>query len=138
LAALPTSGYRLGAGDLRVDLRDVQFPAGQETVVDVGIGAGRVEVLVPESVCVTTDSRVGGGYVNVRGRDTGGLDVDYTLQATAEQAPRVRIIGDVGFGALEVVNRPEDAATADSDHRDFDDQPVDDGACTRVEMASAR
>lgn len=154
LAALPADGYRLGAGEMVVDLRQVSFPAGQETVVDVGVGTGRVEVLVPEDVCVTTDARVGGGYVNVRGRDAGGLDLDFALQATAVTAPRVLVKGDVGFGALEVVDQPRDAETGgrdddgpfddvhDGDPRTNDHDPGDegvvtDGGCTNVEYASA-
>ena len=135
LAAVAHGGYRLGAGQLRVDLRNVRFPPGQETVVDVGIGTGRVEVLVPEGVCATTDARVGGGYVNVRGRDAGGLDMDFDVRASSV-APRVLIRGNVGLGVLEVVDRPEDAATAQGDHNGGAG-PVRDGACTRVETAQA-
>jgi len=87
VAAIPAQGYEIGAGELRVDLRDVAFPPGSETPVDVRVGAGRAEVIVPQGICVVADSRVGGGYVNVRGRDTGGFDVDFAVRASAVSPP---------------------------------------------------
>src|SRR5207237_4136494 len=43
--------YRLGVGDLRVDLTNVQFPAG-ETHVDADVGVGNIEIVVPDDVSV--------------------------------------------------------------------------------------
>jgi hypothetical protein len=92
--------YRLGAGRLEVDLRDVRFPAG-DTRLDLKIGAGELVVLVPEEVCVTLSSRIGGG-------DDGGLDVKWSNDAPAPPpgTPRLVIDGDVGLGALFVAERP--------------------------------
>ena len=138
VAAIPPGGYEIGAGELRVDLRDVVFPPGQETAVDVRVGTGRAEVVVPEGVCVLADSRIGGGYVNVRGRDQGGFDVDFAVRASAESAPRVRVRADVGFGALDVVDEPEEGYDRDRRFGNFeDDDAIEDGGCTRVEIASA-
>lgn len=148
LADLPQDGYRLGAGAMRLDLRDVDFPAAQETVVPVGVGMGYAEVVLPRDVCAVTDSRLGGGFMTLRGRQAAGLDVDYRVRGDAGAAARVRIEGDVGLGALAVVDTPE----VSFDHgghdfgpgrrRDFEgnfgDEPVSDGACSRVEIASAK
>jgi len=147
LADLPAGGHRLGAGALRLDLRDVAFPTGRETVVPVRVGMGYAEVVLPAGVCAVTDTRLGGGYMSLRGREAGGLDVDYRVIADAGAAPRVRVAGDVGLGAIEVVDRPEADFGEDGDigpgpDRDLgaelSDERADDGACSRVEIAGAR
>lgn len=141
VADLPSNGYRLGIGELVVDLRDVTLPPGRETVLDVGIGVGSAEVLVPKDVCVVSDTRVGGGYVNIRGRDSGGVDMDFSVRADATQAPRLLVRGDVGIGALEVLDQPRtdfEGPQRFGDRRFGDDDAlVQDGACTGVEIASA-
>lgn len=144
VADVPRGGYHLGAGELVVDLRDVDLPARRETVLDLTLGVGHAQVLVPDDVCVVTNTRVGGGYVNLRGRETGGLDVDYRVRDDVTQAPRLLVRGDVGLGALEVSDRP--SASFGGPRRfgprrrfemNFSDTPVDDGGCSRVETASA-
>jgi len=94
--------YRIGAGELVVDLRGVHLPAGDRRM-KLGIGAGHVLVLVPRDVCVATRARLGMGGVQVFDRDGGGIDVDYndSRRATA-RTPRLVLDGDVGVGFLEV------------------------------------
>jgi hypothetical protein len=95
--------YKLGMGELIVDLRDVDLPAGTtRTKVELGIGHGVLRV--PENACVTSDVRIGAGHAQVLDRVNDGLDVDF-VQAAAPtgDAPRLEIEGDVGIGALEVV-----------------------------------
>lgn len=146
LAGIPASGYELAAGDLRLDLRDVPFPAGQETVVPIQLGLGYAEVALPAGVCAVTDSRFGGGFMSLRGREAGGLDVDFRVSGEAGAAPRVQVKGDVGLGAIEVVDVPGE----DPGRRprvgpgqvrgfgaDLGDEGVSDGACDNVEIASA-
>jgi phage shock protein PspC (stress-responsive transcriptional regulator) len=143
---IPADGYELGAGALRVDLRDVDFPRGQETVLDLRLGIGGAEVLVPADVCVNAESRFGGGYAEVRGHEAGGLDVDYELRGTAADAPMLRLRTDIGLGALHVSDEPDDdhhpgrfgPGEDGDDGFTFGDDPVDDGACDRVEIAQVR
>jgi phage shock protein PspC (stress-responsive transcriptional regulator) len=95
--------YKLGMGELIVDLRDVDLPAGTtRTKIELGIGHGVLRV--PENACVTSDVRIGAGHAQVLDRVNDGLDVDF-VQAAAPtgDAPRLEIEGDVGIGALEVV-----------------------------------
>jgi phage shock protein PspC (stress-responsive transcriptional regulator) len=96
------SQYRLGAGELVIDLRDVALPAG-DVPVSVQIGAGHVQVLVDEDVCVASRAEVGVGAVEIFDRDGGGVDVDWrdTRRADAD-TPRLVLDGDVGLGFLEV------------------------------------
>jgi Cell wall-active antibiotics response 4TMS YvqF len=99
-------GYRLGAGRLEVDLRDVAFPPG-DTALRVRLGAGELVVLVPDQVCVATRARIGGGFVGALDRKSGGLDVSWSNRPSPPaRIPRLVIDGKVGLGALFVVDRP--------------------------------
>ncbi len=97
-------GYRLGAGELIVDLRDLKLPSGDHPL-KVRIGAGHALVLVPKDVCVTSAATVGVGGVAVFDRSGGGLDVDWKdgRRAPADTA-RLVLDGDVGLGLLEVAH----------------------------------
>src|SRR3954468_12157697 len=73
--------YKLGIGELVIDLRDTDLPAG-DGPVKVGGGLGEARVLGPGDVCVVADTEIGAGNVSFFGHDTGGVDVNY------EDAPR--------------------------------------------------
>ena len=108
--------YRLGAGELVVDLRDLDLPAGDHPL-NVRIGAGHVLVLVPDDVCVASSAEVGMGGVVVFDRDGGGIDVDWNDGRRApEGTARLVLEGDVGLGLLEV---------AHDEDRDHDGRPWD-------------
>jgi phage shock protein PspC (stress-responsive transcriptional regulator) len=98
-------GYRLGAGELVVDLRDVKLPAGDQRL-KIGIGAGHALVLVRDDVCVASKASVGMGAVAVFDRDSGGIDVAWKDGRRAPAGtPRLVVDGDVGLGLLEVRHR---------------------------------
>jgi phage shock protein PspC (stress-responsive transcriptional regulator) len=95
-------GYRLGAGELVIDLRNVKLPAGDRRL-KVGIGTGHALVLVSDDVCVASTAKVGMGAVAVFNHDGGGIDFDWTDSRRAPAGtPRLVIDGDVGLGLLEV------------------------------------
>src|ERR671925_1291635 len=50
--SIPDDGYRLGVGRLVVDLRNLDWDDSRVLDLDVDLGTGRAEVLVPEKVCV--------------------------------------------------------------------------------------
>jgi hypothetical protein len=94
--------YRLGAGQLVIDLRDLKLPAGDRHL-KVGIGTGRALLLVPDDVCVATTAKVGMGGVAIFNHQGGGIDADWTDSRRAPAGtPRLVIDGDVGLGLLEV------------------------------------
>ena len=94
--------YRLGAGELVVDLRELDLPAGDHPL-KVRIGTGHALVLVPDDVCVATSADIGMGAVQVFNRINGGIDVDWNDGRRArEGAARLVLEGDVGLGLLEV------------------------------------
>jgi phage shock protein PspC (stress-responsive transcriptional regulator) len=94
--------YKLGIGELVVDLRNAHLPAGDRDL-KVNVGVGHALILVPKDVCVTTKSRVGVGQAIVFKRGSGGIDVDFDEGRTAPaETPRVVLDGDVGVGLIEV------------------------------------
>ena len=109
-------GYRLGAGELVVDLRHVQLPAGDHPL-KVRIGAGHALVIVPEDVCVASRARVGIGGVAVFDRDGGGIDVDWRdARRAPRHTPRIVLDGDVGLGLLEIRHTRENPRGSDWGH----------------------
>ncbi len=54
--------YELGIGELVIDLRDTDLPAG-DVPIKVDLGMGEARVLVPEDVCVATSADIGMGNV---------------------------------------------------------------------------
>jgi phage shock protein PspC (stress-responsive transcriptional regulator) len=112
-AAALDDRYELGIGQLEVDLRDTDLPAG-DTPLALDVGVGEARLLVREDVCVATDADVGVGAVQVFDRDTGGVDVDVVDRPdAAAETTRLVVDADVGVGALNVVHDPDDI-----DHRD--------------------
>jgi phage shock protein PspC (stress-responsive transcriptional regulator) len=97
-----TSHYRLGAGNLDVNLSAVTFPAKGKTI-DVTVGMGRLTVEVPENADVTVDAHVGMGQVDVFGQSTSGVQV----QGPAHAAPGggahdLTLEAHVGMGDIQV------------------------------------
>jgi phage shock protein PspC (stress-responsive transcriptional regulator) len=94
--------YRIGAGKLVVDLRGAHLTPGDHRI-KLDIGAGEAQLVVPRDVCVSTDSHLGIGGVQVFDRDGGGVDVDWQDERQApEGTPRVVVDAHVGVGAFTV------------------------------------
>ncbi|HYY79957.1 MAG TPA: PspC domain-containing protein [Actinomycetes bacterium] len=99
--------YRLGAGQAVVDLSGVRLGAAP-TRVDVGLGAGRIVVVVPDDAPVQLRGRVGIGSVTLLGRTEQGAKVD-TSRTDGPLRPRKgdppgRLTLDLhlGYGVIEV------------------------------------
>jgi phage shock protein PspC (stress-responsive transcriptional regulator)/predicted membrane protein len=94
--------YRLGVGELVVDLRDVELPAGR-TDMHVQVGVGHTIVRVPEDACVSSDVEIGVGHAEVLDRASDGVDVAFAQTASpAPGARQLHLDADVGIGALDV------------------------------------
>jgi hypothetical protein len=100
--------YKLGVGELVVDLRGAQLPVGDRHIrMDVGVG--HALLLVPDNVCVTTQAQIGMGAVDVFNRINGGIDVNIDDARTpAPGKPRIVLDGDVGVGLVEVAHQRND------------------------------
>jgi phage shock protein PspC (stress-responsive transcriptional regulator) len=93
--------YKLGIGQLVVDLRDVDLPAGR-TPVNVDVGMGEAIVLVPDNACVSSDVQVGVGHSQVLGHDNDGIDVAFADAGSTAGSPEVHVDANVGVGELQV------------------------------------
>jgi len=112
--------YELGIGDLVVDLRDTDLPAG-DVPLEVDVGLGQAVVLVPRDVCVATNADIGIGNVRMFERDNGGIDVDF--QDTPEAAPdvtRLVLDAEIGVGEVRVQDLEGDFELHDGRFREFD------------------
>lgn len=95
--------YRLGAGRLRVDLRDVEFSRMSETDLDLRVGTGRIRLITPPDVCVQTTAHAGAGHINLDGRESEGVDVDADRRPEASiTAPILRVDARAGLGEIIV------------------------------------
>ncbi len=101
-------GYKLGAGELIVDLRDLELPPG-DSPLSIEIGAGHALVLVDEDVCVASRATVGMGAASVFDREGGGIDLDWKdTRRAPPKTPRLVVDADVGLGLFEVRHREND------------------------------
>ena len=93
------SEYRLGVGDLRVDLSSVVLPAG-ETHMKARIDVGQVRVIVPDGVALRVRADAQFGDIDLLEKSTDGYDVEATLD---EDGARVLVLdAHVGVGAIDV------------------------------------
>jgi phage shock protein PspC (stress-responsive transcriptional regulator) len=91
--------YRLGIGDLRVDLSDVKLPIG-ETHVHGRVDVGRLEFIVPPDVALKVHGDAQFGGVHLLGRTADGHNVD---DSVTENGARVLVLdAHVGAGELRV------------------------------------
>lgn len=131
LADLPEA-YDMGAGSLIVDLRDVEFPAG-ETTLRVEVGVGEAVLVVPPDLCVVPDAHVGVGELAILGRRQEGVDLDRRDTALATDR-RLAVDAEVGIGSLRITTDPDEAYRDDDrwddrfDGRDGDDRATADRA----------
>jgi phage shock protein PspC (stress-responsive transcriptional regulator) len=91
--------YKLGVGDLFVDLRNVRLPVG-ETKLTARVDVGGLRVIVPPDAAVRVKADVRLGYLNLFGEADDGRNVD---DAVSERGARVLVLdAHVGAGSLRV------------------------------------
>jgi phage shock protein PspC (stress-responsive transcriptional regulator) len=118
--------YELGMGDLVVDLRDTDLPAG-DVPLEMDVGIGEAMVIVPKDVCVATNADVGIGNVRMFGRDNGGIDVDFEENPdAAPDVTRVVLDADIGVGQVRVTGLEGDFEFRNDDFGPFHDRGFDD------------
>ena len=101
-ASAVRDGYRVGMGELVVDLRQADLPAG-DTRLDLDVGIGAARLIVPEETCVASAAEVGIGAVDVFDRENGGVDLDWEDRPRAPAGgSRVVVDAEIGVGALLV------------------------------------
>lgn len=101
--------YRLGVGELVVDLRDLEFEGTRRVRAHVGVG--ELRLLVPPDVEVEGDAHVGLGQINAFGRSTEGSDVDRPLDREAETETSRTLVLDLDAGIGEINVEVDDATS---------------------------
>ncbi|HEX2046479.1 MAG TPA: LiaF domain-containing protein, partial [Acidimicrobiales bacterium] len=96
------SPYRLGAGELVVDLGDLDL-RGQTVEVVASVAAGSLLVVVPRDAALDVDARVGAGDLRLLGRHSDGFAVDRTVvESGRDGAGRIVLRARAGIGEVEV------------------------------------
>lgn len=96
------SPYRLAAGHLILDLRDIDLQGRTLTVV-ASVAAGNLDIVVPNGADVDVDAHVGAGKLLVLGRVADGFDLDRPVQeAGPDGSGRLVLRARAGVGAVEV------------------------------------
>jgi len=117
--------YELAGGELVVDLRGTDLPAG-DTPLTLDVGMGEATVLVPEDVCVASRAEIGIGLIEVFDRENAGADVDWEdLPRAANGNSRVVLDAEVGMGHVQVLHDApvrDDFGSDGRFNRSFDDR----------------
>ncbi len=91
--------YRLGIGELKLDLGDVQLPVG-ETEVDTRVGVGNLVVTVPPNVALRITASAEIGEARVLDRHADGRNAGVKLNGNGR---RVLVLkARVGLGTVQV------------------------------------
>jgi phage shock protein PspC (stress-responsive transcriptional regulator) len=94
--------YRIGAGEINLDLVRTELPPGR-TDVKVVVGVGDARVRLPHGACASTDARIGAGATELPDRSEHGFDVR-VADAAADARTVVHVDARVGLGFLRVIN----------------------------------
>ena len=93
--------YELGVGNLQVDLRQLQVPAGT-TLVEARVGIGELDVELPDGVSVQVEATSGLGEVQVLGQEEGGFGSRVDAVGLGGGDRRLRLDLRVGLGQVRV------------------------------------
>ena len=93
------SDYKLGIGDLRVDMRDVQLPVGV-TPLRMRVDVGRLVLVVPHNAALRVHSEADVGSVNLLGRSVDGREIDRGVDESGKHV--LELDAHVGAGSLHV------------------------------------
>jgi hypothetical protein len=95
--------YRLGIGEIVVDLTAVDYPAG-ETRVEASVTLGSLVVTVPDDVAVRIEGHATAGEVQIFGDVHSGTSIDETFEDEGFAGAEVRLVveASAGLGEVEV------------------------------------
>ena len=96
------SPYRLAAGELRLDLSDLDL-RGETVTVVASVAAGVLKIVVPGDAAVDLDAHVGAGELDLLGRHSEGFNVSRTVvESGGEGGGRLVLRARAGMGQVEV------------------------------------
>ena len=94
--------YRHAVGVFNLNLGGLQLPPGR-TALDISMGAGQVEVIVPWDVNVETSAEVGAGTFDLFGNRQTGVNLDGKSRSTGQPgAPLLVVTARAGAGEVIV------------------------------------
>lgn len=103
-AAEVRDSYQVGAGEIRLDLRDVAFTEDRDLALQVGMG--EIVLVLPEDVDVEIIGRVGAGEMDLLDSRDDGVGLSRTVVDEVDGSDaRLTIDVNVGFGTIEVDRR---------------------------------
>jgi phage shock protein PspC (stress-responsive transcriptional regulator) len=118
-ADIPAEGYKLGTGQLVVDLRQLPWKPGQTIAASAHLGMGQMIVSVPSKVCVVGHATGKAGELIVAGDVSQGIDPEVTQGSPTSNAPRLDLDADIQLGQMIVTDQAPsqvDDHGADYDH----------------------
>jgi phage shock protein PspC (stress-responsive transcriptional regulator) len=104
-ADIPADGYKLGTGQLIVDLRDLPWKPGKTIAASAHLGIGQLVVSAPSNVCVQGHATGKAGELLVAGQVSHGIDPDVSLPTATSNAPRLQLDADIQLGQMTVTDR---------------------------------
>jgi phage shock protein PspC (stress-responsive transcriptional regulator) len=97
--------YQVGAGELTLDLSDLELTGTEE--VSVQVGFGQATVIVPSDVSVEITGQIAGGELTAFGRTSSGLGVERTIvDEVDDPVGQLELEVQVGFGQVNVRRAP--------------------------------
>ncbi len=110
---VPTDGYKLGTGQLVVDLRELPWLKDRTIAVSSHLGMGQMIVSVPKNVCVVGHATGKAGELVVAGEVSHGVDPDISLGTPTTHAPRLDLSADIQLGQMIVTDQAPEQADRD-------------------------
>jgi phage shock protein PspC (stress-responsive transcriptional regulator) len=104
-ADIPADGYKLGTGQLIVDLRNLPWKRGQTVNASAHLGIGQMIVSAPPNVCVLGHATGKAGELVVAGQLSHGIDPDVSLGSPTTNAPRLHLDTDIQLGQMIVTDQ---------------------------------
>ena len=118
-ADIPAEGYKLGTGQLVVDLRQLPWKPGQTIAASAHLGLGQMIVSAPSNVCVVGHVTGKAGELIDAGDVSHGIDPDVDKLTPTSNAPRLDLDADIQLGQMIVTDEDPDRVDdrgADYDH----------------------
>jgi phage shock protein PspC (stress-responsive transcriptional regulator) len=104
-ADIPADGYKLGTGQLVVDLRQLPWKAGQTIAASAHLGMGQMIISAPPNVCVQGHATGKAGELVVAGQVSHGIDPDVSIGTATSKAPRLQLDADIQIGQMIVTDQ---------------------------------
>jgi len=95
--------YRLGLGEMQIDLTALELEPGQDVSVDASLSVGSLQVIVPDDVGVEATATAQLGAVDVLDRTSEGTTASTTLSEPGEEgSPTISLDLSAVMGEIEV------------------------------------